>query len=90
VRLRLTFHVLSQGLPKVGLGWGGNRAEVERQVVQLVEEGISAAKDRQGNFEKTQRSAASAAATPAPAPAQPASTTPQTPPAQSAVKKGMV
>jgi hypothetical protein len=79
----------------VGLGWGGNRAEVERQVVQLVKEGISAAKDRQGNFEKTQRSAASAASAPspapaAPAPAQPASTTPQTPPAEFAVKKGMV
>ena len=76
----------------MGLGWGGNRAEVERQVVQLVKEGISAAKDRQGNFEKTQRSAASAAAAPspaAPAPAQPSAPSP-TPPAQSAVKKGMV
>ena len=72
----------------MGLGWGGNRAEVERQVVQLVKEGISAAKDRQGNFQNMQRSAAAA---PAPAaPAQPASATSQTPPAQSAVKKGMV
>ena len=42
----------AQGLPKVGLGWGGSRTELERQVLQLVRNGMAAAKDRQGNFEK--------------------------------------
>ena len=41
------------GLPKVaGFGWGGNRAEVERAVLQLVREGLAAAKDRQSSFER--------------------------------------
>ncbi len=44
----------AQGLPKVGLGWGGSRTELERQVLQLVRNGMAAAKDRQGNFEKAQ------------------------------------
>ena len=84
-----------QGLPKVGLGWGGNRTEVERQVVQLVKEGIWAAKDRQGTFEKTQQrtantaaaATAAAAVVPAVVPGQHPSAAFAPPPA---VKKGMV
>ena len=84
-----------QGLPKVGLGWGGNRTEAERQVVQLVKEGIWAAKDRQGTFEKTQqRTANTAAAATAAAAVVPAVVPGQHPSAASApppaVKKGMV
>jgi len=83
----------------VSLGWGGSRSHVQEQVLLLVRDGITNAKDRQGNFEKTRNTAAAAAAADATAaaatpPALAPVTTPQAasaaPTMQAVVRKSMV
>ena len=71
-------------LPNVrGFGWGAKRPEVEKQLLQLVRDGLASAKDRQRSFERAQLAAAPDAPSPESLTATVASS-------QSAVKKGLV
>ena len=71
-------------LPNVrGFGWGARRPEVEKQILQLVLDGLASAKDRQGSFERAQLVAA-------PDAPSAESLTATVGSSQSAVKKGLV